>query len=247
MLTIEQRKQALEIAKNNRPNIQSESYQEIILDEYAYQNGEYEQYTYLGVSKQDSGMRRDSGVGYQDSIRVKEPTTNIKEPLRKGCIQIMHDGTQVKTNKSGQYSHYESVKQNINFQFYKIMLIEKIKTTLQPEGRAIATANSFQQFLEQNSNSKFFQLDGGSLKASLNYLAISKQEDEHPAILARRRTCGEVANLIDDNATNPSASAWREWVNYCQMQASTVLDEDRPRWSTMAATAEREYNELRNA
>ena len=129
MLTIEQRKQALEIAKNNRPNIQSESYQEIILDEYAYQNGEYEQYTYLGVSKQDGGMRRDSGVGYQDSIRVKEPTTNIKEPLRKGCIQIMHDGTQVKTNKSGQYSHYESVKQNINFQFYKIMLIEKIKTT----------------------------------------------------------------------------------------------------------------------
>jgi hypothetical protein len=246
MLTIEQRKQALEMAKKNRPNIPNENIKEIILDEYAYQNGTFEQYAYYGANKQDSGMRRDS-VGWQDGIRPNAPILNLKEPIRKGCIQIMNDGTQIKTDAPGNYSHFENIKQNINFQFYKIMLIEKIKTTLQPEGRAIATANSFRQFLEQNSSSKFSALDSGMLKASLIYLSRPKQDDEHPAVSARRKTCGEVAALINGNATEINVGAWREWVKYCEMQANTSNDDDRPRWSAMAATAEREYNELRNA
>jgi hypothetical protein len=110
-MSIEERKAALEAAKTKRPSLPNLKFEEVVLDEYAYQVGEMEQYTYIGVSKQDSGMRRGNEVGYQDGIRLKSPRLSYTEPLRKGVIQVLPDGTQITTDIVGKYLHFAEVKE----------------------------------------------------------------------------------------------------------------------------------------
>ena len=123
-------------------------------------------------------------------------------------------------------------------------IVSSIKTTLQPEGRAIATAASFELFFNNAPS-----LNEGSLDKALRILATSKNENEIPPLAARRATCAEIANLTDGRggSIETAVKAWAEWVAYLTAQIATVPDDQKGRYSAMLATAERELAELKAA
>lgn len=122
--------------------------------------------------------------------------------------------------------------------------IEKIRTTLQPKARAEATAATFEDFI------KTTQIEPLALKRGLLELETPRPNDA-PYIAARRRTCGELAQLINGNAVgsmeylHKSVDAWDRWflINRSQLNKST---ESNPRLSAISDTADRELSELQD-
>ena len=119
-------------------------------------------------------------------------------------------------------------------------IIELIKTNLLPEGRAIATAASFELMFK---NTPSITVDR-FLNAMMS-LSIQKEANEPINVTARRTTCGEIANLMPFNASNDLDVVWEEWVNFLQTELELVPPEQVGRYSAMLTTAIRELNELR--
>lgn len=118
------------------------------------------------------------------------------------------------------------------------MLLEKIKSTLQPEPRAIATAATFEEFI------KVSKISMADLKYNLEFLSKAQSDDEAPNITARRKTCAEIAALIDENDGFKNYNAWGAWV-LC-LEREVYGGDDSPRTAAMLETARREYREIYN-
>ena len=76
-------------------------------------------------------------------------------------------------------------------------------------------------------------------------LSIPK-EDDAPNVTARRKTCEEVAALIDAPIGNFAPTAWRIWGQHNENAALICPQEEKGRYIAIAATAQREFEELRN-
>ena len=117
----------------------------------------------------------------------------------------------------------------------------KIKSLLQPEARALATAASFELFQSVTGISE------SNLKEGLLFLSKSDKENEPGNIISRRATCKEVADLIPSDQTRGDITcvqAWGKWVEYLSAQINIVPDEQKGRYAAMLATAKRELEEL---
>lgn len=122
-----------------------------------------------------------------------------------------------------------------------MQIIESIKTSLLPEGRATATAATFELFMSVTGISE------SNLKDGLLFLSASDKENEEGHIMARRATCKEVADLIAPELARGSVTAtqaWGKWVDHLRNQVEIVPNDQKGRYSAMLATAERELKEL---
>lgn len=120
-------------------------------------------------------------------------------------------------------------------------IIASIKSNIKPEGRAMATASTFELFMSVTGISE------GSLKQGLTLVSVPYNEDEPANVSARRATCKEVANLIEKDhrlGEITATDAWGKWVSYLKDQVNIVPDDQRGRYAAMLATAERELAEL---
>lgn len=119
-----------------------------------------------------------------------------------------------------------------------------IRTILQPQARAEATAAIFADFIATT------QIEPLALKRGLLELETPRA---NPAqnIAARRRTCGELAQLIDGNAvcnTSHLVSAvqsWSLWVHRLTERLRYETPGNLPRLNSVLETATREYHELK--
>ncbi|MCP4148082.1 MAG: hypothetical protein GY757_10075 [bacterium] len=108
---------------------------------------------------------------------------------------------------------------------------EKVEKNLKPEGRATATAKTLEQL--------FFKVDCslGDLGAAWAALAEGKVTDDPPTT-ARRKTCAELAALVDgDGDAAKAVNTWTAWINHFGLSD--------PRHMSMNKTFTRELNELR--
>ena len=120
----------------------------------------------------------------------------------------------------------------------------QIKKYLLPEGRAIATAATFDLMLKNSPS-----LDEGSLRKALMILKKEKSESEPPQISARRQTCLDVEEFCGDiygGRILTAVKGWSEWVEYLRGQICIIPDDQKGRYLAMLATAERELIELQN-
>lgn len=113
---------------------------------------------------------------------------------------------------------------------------------MQPEGRAMATAATFELFMSVTGISE------SNLKEGLLFLSASDNENEPCHVVGRRATCKEVAYLIAPNQPRgevTTTQAWEKWATYLVQQVDCVPDDQKGRYSAMLATAEREFAELK--
>ena len=122
------------------------------------------------------------------------------------------------------------------------LILERIKSKLQPEGRALATAATCELHFNNAPS-----LTEGVLNKAMLILAKAKAENEAGNVAGRRATCAEIADLTagDGDIANAIA-AWNEWVSYLTAQMGVVPEEQKGRFSAMLATAERELAELKD-
>lgn len=107
-----------------------------------------------------------------------------------------------------------------------------------PEARGLAMAATLEQLGGPELEAHIIGLRCADLGAA--YRALSEgAEGEHPAIAARRRTCGEIAALCpgDGQITPGVLNLWRAWRDH--FASSTD-----PRHHAMAVTFGRELSEL---
>ena len=122
--------------------------------------------------------------------------------------------------------------------------LNAIRETLQPQAHAEATAATFADFIATT------QIEPLALKRGLLELETPRPNDA-PHILARRRTCGELAQLIKGNAVgsmeylHKAVDSWDRWflINRAKLNESTELN---PRLSAITDTADRELSELQD-
>ncbi len=120
-------------------------------------------------------------------------------------------------------------------------LIETVRLHMQPPPRSTATANTLQQL------SIFIPTDVtlADLVAGWQMLAQASNQEEEPATLQRRVTCGELAHMASQFTTDQGKLAqaiktWRIW-------ADAFKNRDDPRQAAMARTFAREVTELQEA
>jgi TIR domain len=117
-------------------------------------------------------------------------------------------------------------------------LIEQVKGQLQPEPRALATANTLQQL------SIFIPtaVTLADLVVGWRILSQAPQTQEDIAVTRRRITCGELATLAsqltsDQGKRAQAIKTWQAW-------RTAFEKSDDPRQSAMASTFARELSEL---
>lgn len=117
-------------------------------------------------------------------------------------------------------------------------LIETVKLQMQPSPRAMAVANTLQQL------SIFIPNDVTLADIVMGWQILSRtvQREEEPAILQRRITCGELANMASQFTTDQGYLAqaiktWRIWLDAFENSGD-------PRQAAMAMTFARELEEL---
>lgn len=122
------------------------------------------------------------------------------------------------------------------------VLIQNIKESLQPKGRALAIASTFELFMSVTG------IDESNLKEALAFLAVPDSKNEPRHVTYRRTTCKEVAQLIPSDQPRGYVSiveaAWSKWVEYLKDQVSTTSGYEKVRFTAMLETAERELFEL---
>jgi hypothetical protein len=120
-------------------------------------------------------------------------------------------------------------------------MIEAVKAQLQPQPRALATANTLQQL------SIFIPNDVtlADLLAGWRTLSRPLQEGEEPATVQRRITCGQLADIAAQftTAVGSLAQAIKTW----QIWQDAFQKSDDARQATMAKTFARELSELQDA
>lgn len=117
-------------------------------------------------------------------------------------------------------------------------LIETIKSQMQPPGRAMATASTLQQLSIFVPN----EVTLADLVAGWQILSHASKEGEEVAIVQRRLTCGELAQMasqfISDQGNLAQAiKTWHIWQD-------AFSNSGDPRQATMAKTFARELTEL---
>jgi hypothetical protein len=116
-------------------------------------------------------------------------------------------------------------------------ITEKIANSLQPQGRAAATAATFTLFFDETGYNE------GQAKFVLNALSAPKDGDE-PSVTALRKTCGEIAALIDATPEKHDIiDGFAKWVLFIKKCYKGTNNTDL-RLYAMLETAERELKEL---
>ena len=111
-------------------------------------------------------------------------------------------------------------------------IIIKIKNGLVPVARANAVAKTFEELFSISSISE------GSLKRALNILSVPRGTEEDAGILGRRKTCREIADLLEEESDSTNVvEVWNAWLN-------AFATSNDPRHAAMAKTFEREQAEL---
>jgi hypothetical protein len=132
-------------------------------------------------------------------------------------------------------------------------IVEKIKVGLQPQGRAIATAASFELFLT------YAELDETQLVAALNVLSNPLDFDTEISVVKRRQTLEEIVTIFNPAAThkpsvtkddfitskNAIRNGWIKWVAFLNVEKDIVPVDQKNRYLAMLETAERELYELK--
>lgn len=123
-------------------------------------------------------------------------------------------------------------------------LIATVKVHMQPEPRALATANTLQQL------SIFIPNDVTLADLVVGWRTLSRpsQQEEEPAISRRRITCSELANMASQLTTEQGTLAqaiktWHAWSEFFKNRN----DRSDPRQAAMAKTFARELTELQEA
>ena len=134
------------------------------------------------------------------------------------------------------------------------LLIANVRTKLQPEPRAQATANTLEQL------STYIPVDVTLADLVLGWRVLSRpaQPQEDIATERRRITCGELANLASPLISGQGnlQRAIKTWDAWSKMFAyregpgrnpEAIQDENDPRRNAMTKTFTRELSELREA
>ena len=120
-------------------------------------------------------------------------------------------------------------------------LIETVKLHMQPPPRATATASTLQQL------SIFIPTDVtlADLVVGWQTLAQASKQEEEPATVQRRVTCGELAHLASQFTTDQGnlAQAIKTW----HIWRDAFKNRDDPRQTAMSRTFARELTELQGA
>ncbi|MBA2285651.1 MAG: toll/interleukin-1 receptor domain-containing protein [Ktedonobacteraceae bacterium] len=123
-------------------------------------------------------------------------------------------------------------------------LIAAVKLHMQPEPRALATANTLQQL------SIFTPHDVtlADLMVGWRTLAQPKQQGEEPAVSQRRVTCNELAEMASQFTTDQGSLAqaiktWHAWLEFFKNRGAP----GDPRQDAMVKTFARELTELQEA
>ena len=123
-------------------------------------------------------------------------------------------------------------------------LIATVKVHMQPEPRALATANTLQQL------SIFIPNDVTLADLVMGWRTLSRpsQQEEEPAISQRRITCSELADMASQLTTEQGNVAqaiktWHAWLEFFKNRG----DRDDPRQAAMAKTFARELAELQES
>lgn len=155
----------------------------------------------------------------------------------RGCIQAAQDVTRASSCGGGFLEqHYDSP---LAFRSTKEIfdhVAALVAARLVPTGRAEATAATLRQI-----GSIAFEVTGltmADVKAGYEQLSIPRSTDD-PPIIARRKTCGEIAAGIDATGGDASKLAAVLERVYTALSAS-----EDPRQRAMAVTAAREVDEL---
>ncbi len=124
-------------------------------------------------------------------------------------------------------------------------LIESVKLHMQPPPRAMATAKTLQQLLQQDSIFIPNDVTLADLVVGWQTLARAAKKEDEPATSQRRVTCGELAALAAPLTTEQGSLAqaiktWRVWSDAFQRS-------DDPRQIAMSKTFTRELAELQEA
>ncbi len=134
------------------------------------------------------------------------------------------------------------------------LLIANVRTQLQPEPRAQATANTLEQL------STYIPVDVALADLVLGWRVLSRpaQPQEDIATERRRKTCGELADLASPLTSGQGhlERAIRTWEAWSKMFAyrenpernpEAIQDENDPRRNAMTKTFTRELSELEAA
>ena len=134
------------------------------------------------------------------------------------------------------------------------LLIANVRTKLQPEPRAQATANTLEQL------STYIPVDVTLADLVLGWRVLSRPAQPQKDIATERRriTCGELANLASPLISGQGnlQRAIKTWDAWSKMFAyregpgrnpEAIQDENDPRRNAMTKTFTRELSELREA
>lgn len=124
-------------------------------------------------------------------------------------------------------------------------LAKLAESALQPEGRAMATANTLRQQAEWAADAGL-DVSEPDLKAAFAALSLAQGDDEPGPVIGRRNTCGELAGLLEGEGGDPAAcvSLW-EGIHASAASAAEAAGGD-PRLEAIASTSGREAGELRS-
>ena len=123
-------------------------------------------------------------------------------------------------------------------------LIETVKSQMQPQPRAIPTANTLQQLSVYIPN----DVTLADLVVGWRTLSHASKQEEELAISKRRVTCGELADMAsqfttDQGNLSQAIKTWRIWRDVFNDRT----DKGDPRQAAMASTFTRELRELQEA
>lgn len=123
-------------------------------------------------------------------------------------------------------------------------LAVRVEQNLQPEGRAAAMANTLRQHAGW-AEAAAVEVSEEDLKAGYVLLSVAREGEEGP-IAGRRKACGELAGLLEGVGGNASAciELW-EVLHASAAKAAEAVEGGDPRLAAMAATYQRELEELR--
>lgn len=121
--------------------------------------------------------------------------------------------------------------------------VADLATALQPEARGQAIAASLRQFAEIGGE---LPLTVSDALAAYYFLSIGDDGAEADRIVARRKTCGEISDLIDDSPATDAVTPADQTrlAAVFRAAAASFAGSIDPRQLAMAATATREADEL---
>jgi hypothetical protein len=117
--------------------------------------------------------------------------------------------------------------------------VNAVRTTLQPEGRANATASTLEQLFTLTPNQNL-----ADLAAAWQFLSMAQDTHESGPVVSRRKTCADLAQVATDlgfvgGDAKRAIPAWEAWGN-------AFTGSNDPRQAAMTETFAREVSELRS-